>query len=128
MTLRTRLRCWTCLGGALALALVGLVLVVTRLMAQGALPAESGVMFNWFSFAGVAALCGVAVQWGATRERMKDITSLKDELEAFKHEVTERLNRFERKIDHLYEVLHAERRSRNRNDYGARMDPEADGQ
>lgn len=117
-----RRRFWVLSGLWMTLwvALGGLLLFTDRLWAQGTLPAELLPVVNWLSFSGVVALIGVAVQWGATRERLKDITSLEDRIDG-------RFNRVERQIDALFGTLQADRRAQDRQRFGERVaddDPE----
>lgn len=120
MTLRRRFLCLNCLGGLIVAALIGLLVWVRMLYAQGTETVEAVRVFNVLSMSGVLALAGVAVQWGATRERMKDIHTLK-------RDFTDRLDRIERQIDSLYELVGAERRHLDRRRYGERADLEDDG-
>jgi hypothetical protein len=117
--LQRRLIALSALWGGLWVTLLVLLVGVDRLWAEGALPAEIMPVVNWLSFSGVVALVGVAVQWGATRERLKDITSLEDRIDG-------RFNRMERQIDALFRTLQAERRGQDRHGFGLRAPPETE--
>ena len=118
--LRHRLLGLTAFAVFVALSLLGTMATATRLLGQGNLPTEVVPMLNWMSFSGVAALVGVAVQWGATRERMKDITTLRQDFDG-------RFDRIERQIDSLFELLGAERRTIQRKEFSVRIPIQADG-
>lgn len=119
MDLRARYQWLTVTLTVLALVTAGLLLLTTRLLAQGVVRQEAIPVLNWLSFSGVAALVGVAVQWGATRERLKDVHTLRSDF-------GDRFDRIERQIDRLYEILGAERRHLDRHEFGLRTpNPEA---
>lgn len=105
----------TALTGALGL----LVVTAQRLWAQGQISGHQVDLLNWVSFSGVVALCGLAVQWGQTRERMKGHG---DRLDKFEQRVDDRFDRVERQIDALFEGLSIERRAQDRRDFGLRTD------
>lgn len=118
--LRRRYLILSVLLGILGLAFGALMVSASRLWAEGTLPATAIPLFDWISLTGVVSLVGVAVQWGATRERLKDITTLEDRIDG-------RFNRVERQIDALFTALQAERRSEDRTRIGERVQPEANG-
>lgn len=106
----------------MVIAMAGTGLIVTRLLAQGRLPAEGGPALDWFSLAGVIALAGVAVKWGAAREQARHHTR---EIAQLRVDVAKRFDRIERQIDSIFEAVGVERRHMNRHRYGERVDPEA---
>jgi hypothetical protein len=95
-------------------------LMAHQLEAEVLDPTPAVPLFDWLSMSGILALCGVAVQWGATRERMKDIRTLEQRFDV-------RLGRIEDQIDSLFGLLGAERRAPGRQHYGERADPNPDG-
>jgi hypothetical protein len=109
------------LTGLLA-CLTLLVVVATTLWAEGTMGVATvdSPVFAVLSLLSLPALAGVLVQWGATRERMKDIGALRGE-------VTTQLREVNRRLDTLFELLGVNRRGLDRMRFGERAGSQDDG-
>ena len=104
----------------LGLAVMLEVVLVTKAYAEGNIPALALPVFDLLSVSGLIALGGMLVAWGRMQQQMKDFT-------AFKREMREEFQRVHRKVDKLFELVGAERRSPDRYRFGERVegdDPE----
>jgi hypothetical protein len=92
-----------------------LAVTATTLWAEGTAAGVEQPIFAWLALLSPVTLGGMLIQWGATRERMKDVTTLRTEFRGELKEIT-------RRLDTLFELLGVNRRSVDRQRFGERIE------